>query len=111
VFEGNLTPILTGIASGLGGIIGATFWFRRWVKQTDDNIKELTKVVQELRVSTAIVTESKDKLDGRISQLSELVRNVSECIGKVKGNLDAVWKVLEQNKLSKRRLSDKRNEE
>lgn len=110
----NMAPIL---AMG-----GAIWWFRRWVKRTDDKIDkledeaktgtqkvadtknevkdlvtDLKEVISDLKTANAVNQEKMSNLQGMIQQLTICIKETDKSIGAVTKTADKAWLVLQAN--------------
>lgn len=105
----QLIDIIVPVLSGLGGVIGAAFWFQRWVGRVDDRLDKLTDAVNMLANADNISRVQMDQIQGQFKQTQISMDNTNANLAKLSGNLDALWRVLKTNEniFVPTRLSDR----
>jgi len=104
----TVIDVAVPVLSGMGGVAGAAFWFKRWVNQVDQRLDKLTAAVNTLARSSDVAKSELSQTQGQFKQSQICLDNSTAQLAKLSGNIDALWRVLESNKhvVIPSRLSD-----
>lgn len=98
--------------SGVAGVMGTAYWFRKWVEKTDSKLEFVSKSLHKIEIALAVSQAEKQATHGQFKQLQIALDNCNAELGKMNGSMDALWRVLKSNEnmLIPSRLSDKSRE-
>lgn len=101
--------LLIAALSGFAGVLGGSFWFHKWVKETDDAIMDLSKKVGKLIMKVEIANGSTNKTEGSLSQIQKAINDTIGELAKTSAKIDALWRLIDSqfSDLTQTRVSDK----
>jgi len=106
----KIIEIIVAILSVIttAGIAIIAFWVKRWINNVDHRLNELTIAMHAMARDNAVSKTQMEQIQGQFKQTQICLDNATSKLGKLSGNIEALWKVLKANKklLIPTRLSD-----
>ena len=108
----DIANALMPALSGIGGALGAVFWTKKWIAETDKKFEKVAQSfdkvahrlerlgteVSKLRTKVEVSSQISNTTDGRLEETRRSIDDLRKVLEKASGSVQALWYLVDSNK-------------